>query len=202
MATAFREWAVAVELPRRLVHASGSALPGLFLLDVLTWSTVALLFALGAVGATGLEFVRLSVGLDWVVFDRLTREYEQADVAGYALYMLSAAGVALAFDPEIAVPAILMLTLADPISGIISAGGEFRRVKRPRSLAAMFCLCTAIAFPFASETPHVAVLGGLAGMTADGVKPELRGFVVDDNLTIAPVAAGVMWFGLQIGGIV
>ncbi|WP_436936357.1 dolichol kinase [Halovenus marina] len=200
MATAFREWAVAVELPRRLVHASGSALPGLYLLDVLTWSTVVLLFAVGAVGATALEFVRLSVGLDWVVFDRLTREYEQADVAGYALYMLSAAGVALAFAPQIAVPAILMLTLADPISGVISTGG-FRRVKRPRSLAAMFCLCTAIAFPFASEMPHVAVLGGIAGMSADGVKPELRGFVVDDNLTIAPVAAGVMWLGMQVSGI-
>jgi dolichol kinase len=193
----FREWAAAVELPRRLVHASGSALPGLYLLDVTSWTTVSILFALGAVGATGLEFVRLSVGFDWVVFDRLTREYEQTEVAGYALYMLSAAAVALVFEAPIAIPAILMLTLADPISGIVSTGG-FRRVKRPRSLAVMFCLCTAIAFPFVSETPHVAVFGGVAGMTADGVKPEVRGFVVDDNLTIAPVAASIMWLGLQV----
>ncbi len=40
----------------------------------------------GAVVVCVLEAVRLSTGLDWVVYDRLTREYEQDNVAGYALY--------------------------------------------------------------------------------------------------------------------
>lgn len=183
------------EVARRLVHASGSTLPALYLLDVATWYQVGLLLLLGAAVALALEVVRLWIGLDWWIYDHLTRSYEQENPAGYALYFVSSAPVALATAPRVGVPAVLMLTLADPISGLVGSN-ELRTVKRPAALALMFVVSTAIAAPFVP--PAVAVLGGGAATLADGVKPRVRGYVIDDNLTIPPVAAVTMAAGLAL----
>jgi len=184
------------ETPRRLVHASGSVLPTLYLLELATWAQVQALFVLGSLGAGILELLRLSVGLDWQIYDRLTRSYEQDNVAGYAYYMFSTTAVVLAFDPRIAIPAVLMLMIGDPISGI-AGSGEFRKVKRPAALATMFVICVALALPFLYPTPLAVALGGLAGTVADGIKPTVEGYVIDDNLTIPPAAAGAMWLGIE-----
>ena len=185
------------EIGRRLVHASGSVLPGLYLVGLVTWAQTQALFAVGAVVAVVLEALRHSGRIDWWIYRHLTREYEQETVAGYALYMLSSAAVVLVFDPTIAVPAVLMLMLGDPVSGVVSSG-EFRLVKRPRSLVTMFVASSIIALPFLADVPLAVVLGGLGGMVADGVKPVVRGHVVDDNLTIPPVAATLMYLGVEL----
>lgn len=196
-----RVWAVLQrgELARRLVHASGTGLPALYLLELAAWRTVAILFVVGAVIALGLEAFRLIVGLDWRIYDRLTREYEQENVAGYALYFLSSAPVALLFEPRIAAPAILMLTLGDPISGLLSSSGT-AGAKAGFVLLAMFGVCTLLAAPFV--TPIAAILGGMAATVADGIKPVIRGYVVDDNLTIPPAAALAMVGGLEVEAVV
>jgi dolichol kinase len=184
---------MADEVARRLVHASGAAIPGLWLADLLTWTEVRYVLVAGVVLAVLFEFLRLVVGVEWVVFEKLTREYERDNPAGYALYVFGGSVTGLVFRPEIAVPAMLMLTLADPVAGLLSAN-ELRTVKRGRVLAAMFALCAAIAAPFV--TPPTAVLGGVAAALADGVKPVIRGHVVDDNLTIPLVAATAMFVGV------
>lgn len=190
------------ELRRRLVHASGTAIPGSYLLDrtldvgIVTWNVVRVVVIVGVFLAITLEILRLYGGLEWSIFEQLTREYERDSVAGYALYILSAAVVILMFDPQIAIPSVFMLTLGDPISGML-AGSEFRTVKRPRVLAAMFGICFALAYPFVS--PVVAVAGAIGGTVADGVTPRIAGFVVDDNLTIPILAAGAMWLVFQLG---
>lgn len=181
---------------RRLVHASGSVLPGLYLLDVASWRQVTALFVLGMLVAGGLEALRLWVGLEWRIYEHLTREYEADSVAGYLLYMVSAAVVTVVFDAGIAVPSILMLTLADPIGGFFGTG-ELRPIKHPRALVPMFLLCTTIALPFVPLP--VAALGGLAGMLADGVKLSVGEYIVDDNLTIPPAAALALSIGLEAG---
>ena len=178
------------EVARRLVHASGTGLPALSLLGWATWGEVALLFAVGAAAALVLEAVRLFVGLDWVVFERLTREYEQDNLAGYALYFVSSAAVAAAFAPQVALPAILMLTIADPVSGLLGSG-ELRTAKQQWVLLATFGVATLLAVPFVSSL--VAIVGGVAATVADGVKPVVRGYVVDDNLTIPLVSATAMY---------
>lgn len=183
------------ELARRLVHASGAVVPALYLTDLLSWRAVQSLLVAGMVTAVVLESVRLFVGLDWFVFRKLTREYEQDGVAGYALYALSSGATALAFAPRFAVPAMLMLMLGDPVSGLV-AGEEFRTVKRPRVLAVMFGVSATIAAVFVPL--GAAVLGGLAAMVADGVKPMVRGHVVDDNLTIPVFAAVAMVVGVAV----
>jgi dolichol kinase len=182
------------ELERRLVHASGAAVPALWLAGV-DWALVRWLLPAGAVVALLMEAGRLSGRLDLAIYDRLTREYEQDALAGYALYMVSTGAVSLAVRPEVAVPAILMLALGDPVGGLLSSG-EFRRVKRPRALAAMFLVCLLIAVPF---VPALAAgLGAAGAALADGVKPVVAGYVIDDNLTIPPVAALGMLAGAAV----
>lgn len=188
---------MAFEPGRRLVHASGALVPAAYLLDehvlelgVVSWRVVQGVTVFGLLLVVVLEAARLSGALELFIYDHLTREYEQDTVAGYALYVLSATVVVLAFDPQIAVPAVFMLALGDPVSGTLSTG-ELRSVKRPRVLVGMFVVSLALALPFVPAV--AAVAGALGAMVADGVKPVVRGFVVDDNLTIPIFAAVPMW---------
>lgn len=192
------------EVARRVVHASGSLVPLAYLPGLLTWQQVQLFVAAGCALAVALEVIRLIVGLDWWIYDHLTREYEQDNLAGYALALISVTVVVFAVDPMVAIPAILMLTLGDPISGLLGAddsqfvGGEAFEVilKRPSVLVLMFVVCTLIALPFVP--PVAAVFGGVAAMLADGLKPVIFTYVIDDNLTIPLAAAGAISLGLVV----
>jgi dolichol kinase len=181
------------ELGRRLVHASGAGFPALYLLSVVDWTGLRLLLVAFAVVAAVLELLRLSVGLNWAVYDRLTREYERDNPAGYALYALSMAAVGLVFQPSVALPGMLMLALADPVSGTLGSAGV-REWKSPGVLAATFGVCFVLAAPFtvAARGPWVGALAGAVGAAgaavADGYKPRVAGYVLDDNATI-PVFA-------------
>ena len=188
---------MSLELGRRLVHASGATIPGAYLLDrhvletgLVTWRVVQAVAVAGLLATAVLEFLRLSGTLEHPIYDRLTREYEQDKVAGYALYVISGTAVVLMFEPQIAVPALFMLTLGDPVSGLLSTG-ELRTVKRPRVLAGMFLVSLALAYPFVGLV--AAVAGAVGAMLADGVKPTVGDYVIDDNLTIPIAAAIPMW---------
>ncbi|WP_265109496.1 dolichol kinase [Halosolutus halophilus] len=190
---------MADELKRRLVHASGSGLVALYLLANylglgLTWARFRILMVLLATGALVLEFIRLRIGLDWRLYEVLTREYEQNNPAGYALYMISMAVVVVLFQQDIALPAMLMLSLGDPISGAVS-DNSLQRIKPPKVLITMFLVSTVIAIPF---LPLVAALIAALGATlADGVTLEIRTYIVDDNLTIPIYAAVLAWFAIE-----
>lgn len=192
------ERALRGEIGRRLVHASGTAIPVSYLLGA-TWEQVATLYVICAAGVVVLDLVRLYAGLEWWLFEHLTREYEQDNFAGYVLYMLSSTAVWLTFDPQIAMPAILMLTLGDPISGAFGSG-ELRVIKRPRVLALMFLVCTIIAAPFHTSAPLVVIAGAVGGTVADGVKIIIRTYIIDDNLTIPVFAAVLMAVAAEFGG--
>ena len=184
------------EFKRRLVHASGTGLPLLYVLEFVTWRQFGLVMLACSAVAAILEFVRLVVGLDWAIYDELTRPYEQENLAGYGLYMFSITAVVLVFAPHIAVPAALMLTIGDPISGLLSQTRAAGEPKRPRTLAAMFAVCLAVSLPLLVPTAGVAVgvaaaiAASAAATVADGFTPVIRGYVVDDNASI-PVAAAV-----------
>ncbi|WP_415379556.1 dolichol kinase [Halosimplex sp. TS25] len=179
------------EIVRRLVHASGTAVPLSYLLVAeITWRHIQVLLVAGLMVAFVLEVIRLIVGLDWRIYEKLTREYEQDNLAGYFLAVFGMTVVALVFEPEIAVPALLMLTIADPVSGLLGSG-ELRTAKDVSVLLVTFAVATLLAVPFVP--PVAAVLGGVAATVADGIKPVIRGYVIDDNLTI-PVAGAVAMF--------
>ena len=185
------------ELKRRLVHVAGTGYPALFLLGLATYDQLRLLLVVSSVGALALEVVRLFVGLDWRIFDELTREYEQDNLAGYALYMFGMTAAALLFEPRVAIPAMLMLTIADPISGL--AGSGELGVKATHTLLLTFGVCVLIASLSGLPAPS-AILGALAATLADGAKPIIAGYVIDDNLTIPIGASVAIFFGLQFLG--
>lgn len=193
----------ASELGRRLVHVSGSIVPGLYLVELLTWPQVKLIAVVVTAVVITLEAIRLfgdldSRGyelLDRHIYSRLIREYERENPAGYALFAIGGTIAAVLFPPVVAVPAFLMLTIADPVSGLLS-DNEYGEPKRPLVLGVTFIICTVIALPFLSALPAIA--GAIVATAADGATPVVRGYVVDDNLGI-PVGAGVaMWTALQL----
>jgi dolichol kinase len=177
-----------MDYERRLVHFSGTVVPVAYLVGVLEWGQVRLLLVVAAVAAVALEVVRLYVGLDWAVFDRLTRHYEQENPAGYALAIVGAALVGVAFPPEIAVPSLLVLTISDPIAGVLGDVDNVDNRKAGWVMATTFLVCLAITaplLPLRAAVPVSAVV-----VVADAVKPRVFGFVIDDNFSI-PVGAGV-----------
>ncbi|TQQ83747.1 dolichol kinase [Halonotius terrestris] len=197
------------EYGRRAIHASGVGMPVIYLLEIVTWTELRY-FMLVVTGIVfTLEFLRLVVGLNHWLYDEITRPYEQHSVAGYALYMLSMTAVAVLFSPAVTIPAMLMLILGDPVSGILGDNAADEH-KRPAVVAATFGVCLLLAVPFtvAGSNPTVgvaaAVVGAGFGAIADGIKPVIGGVGVDDNLTIPPAAAvgivGTFWlFGVDVG---
>ena len=190
---------MADELKRRLVHASGAGLVALYLLAQslelpLTWERFRVLMVVLALGVIGLEFLRLRVGLEWWIYEKLTREYEREQFAGYGYYVVSMTIVVLVFQPEVALPAMLMLAIGDPVSGALS-DDTLRRIKRPQVLAATFGVMLVLALPFLP--PAAAIAAALGGTLADGVKVTYGEFVLDDNLTIPIYAAVFAWLALE-----
>ena len=178
------------ELGRRMVHAAGAAIPLGHVAGVPWWAVEVVLVAL-FVSVVVLEAIRLGTGLDWWVYRRLTRPYEQTSVAGYALYAVGMATVGLLFDPTVAVPAMLLLAIGDPVGGLL-AGETQRRVKRPIALGGTALVCFLLAVPFLP--PRVAAATAVTAALADGVFLQVRGYVIDDNLTI-PISAAVVATG-------
>jgi dolichol kinase len=184
------------EVQRRLVHSLGALVPLGWAVGVYDWRAVQGLWVFGLVVALALEAGRLLGGLESWVYDRLTREYEQENLAGYALYTVSMTAVALAVSvglgvtEGVAAASMLMLAIGDPVSGLLGSG-ELQSVKRTYVLLVMFGTCTLLAVPFVPSWVAAAA-GGAAATLADGVKPVVAGYVVDDNLTIPPAAATAM----------
>lgn len=183
------------ELHRRLVHVLGATPLAPFYLDVVTWDQLGYLYMAGSMLVVVLEVGRLAGWFDWWFYDRLIREYERDNLGAYALFMFSSTVVVLLFEPQVAVPAVLILSLADPVSGHLGSS-ELRQVKQSYVLVIMFAASTLIALLFVPPVP--AILGGAGAAVADGVKPVVRGYVVDDDLTIAPAAAVAMTVGLEL----
>jgi dolichol kinase len=201
-ATAWRE---RVEFERRLVHSGGTLYPVPYLLGWLTWTgTRYFLLAALAVVLT-LEFLRLVGGLDHALYRKLTREYESDAIAGYALYQVSMTGAVLLLEPTLAIPAMWMLSVGDPVSGAL-ADNDATEAKRPAAWIAMFLVCFGLAVPFTIPAfgPDVGVVVAMAGAApaavADGLPPMIRGVAVDDNLTIPPAAAGGMLLAISVLG--
>ena len=182
------------ELTRRFVHASGAMLPGLAVVGA-PWHVVqgVSLIILGAVLI--LEGLRLHANFNWWLFDRLTRPYEQDNLAGYALYSISMALVAFLFPPSIAIAAMLMLALADPVGGLL-AGSDPTPVKRWSALLGTFLVATVIALPLLPIP--AAVVAAVVVALADGVFLRIRGYVLDDNITIPLGAALSAWLVLSL----
>ena len=200
-----------LEVGRRLTHASGGLFVLVYVFGFVPWGVLGAVFVFGAVVAGFLEFLRLftnvanRVPLLRFVYGRLTRPYEDDSPAGYFYYALSISVAWLAFPDFAAVPGMLMLAFGDPFSGVLTEASS-SETKEAWVLVAMFGFCfLVIALPYIYTTtprPFVEVValsaGGAVGATvADGANVEVRGFFLDDNLTI-PIMCGLVITGVAV----
>lgn len=184
------------EFGRHGVHALGSLVPLAWLLGFAPWAWVEYFLVCGFALGVALEYLRLSGRAQWRIYDELTREYEQENPAGYFLYTVGFTVTGLVCPPLVAAPAMLMLALADPISGEVYAGGVGRKPLPVMALTFVVCLAIAV---LCGVPTLAAGVGALLATLADGVTPVIRGYVVDDNLTIPLVAGFGMWAALAAG---
>lgn len=140
-----------------------------------------------------------------MVYDELTRKYEQDNVAGCVLCVYSQTVVTLVLDPRVAIPGTLTLTIGDPMSDLMGSTpvGE---LKLARMLAVIFAVCFALVaslvIPVSGDVAGgLTAAAGAAGVTlADGTKPITAGYVIDDNPSIPSAActaiAATLWLSI------
>lgn len=176
------------EAGRRLVHLSGVVVPLAYIFEILAWQTIQVILLVGTAAVLVVEFLRLRGVIQWKIYDLLIREYEEDDVGAYVLFAVGMTLVALFAPIRAAIPAMLLLTIVDPIGGMLSSRTELGS-KQPGVLIAVFTFATAIAMLV--DVPFIpALAGGLATALADGMKPIVAGYVLDDDFTI-PVASAI-----------
>jgi dolichol kinase len=199
-----------MEVKRKGIHLSGLSVPAAILL--FGKAATAGLVAFALVAALFLERGRLSGNI------RLpsVRDHEADRVAGYVYYIFGALLAILLFPPQIAIAAMLMLSLGDAASGIIGSvvRGSAVRTRimegqgwRPKPLpvvAGTFAVCL-LAGLFAqliegSFFPEPGILsfqvyvaGAAAATFADAVPLSFQKRVIDDNLSI-PLLSGSAMF--------
>ena len=71
-----------------------------------------------------------------------------------------------------------------------------RTAKDVTVLLTTFAVATLLAVPFVPAT--AAVCGGVAATVADGIKPVVRGYVIDDNLSIPVASAVAMYLAVDL----
>ncbi|ACM55897.1 hypothetical protein [Halorubrum lacusprofundi] len=200
------EWRAEVEFERRLVHSGGTLYPVPYLLGWFTWTETRYFLVAALAVVLTLEFLRLVVGFDHALYQKLIREYETDSIAGYALYQVSMTGVVLLLNPTLAIPAMWMLSLGDPVSGALG-DNDATEAKRPAAWIAMFLVSLSLALLFTVPAfgtgvgIAVALAGAVLAAIADGLPPIIRGVAVDDNLTIPPAAAGGMLLAVTVLGV-
>lgn len=183
------------EAGRRLVHAIGVVVPLAYLLHLFTWPQIQLILVVGTVGVLVLEALRLRGLIGWAIYDHLIREYERDGVGAYVLYAIGMTLVAFIVPPRAAVPAMLLLTLVDPVSGVLSSRQEVG-MKQGYVLVATFGLSVVLA-TLVDVPLWPAIAGGIATAAADGLKPTVAGYVLDDDFTI-PVASALAIEGVWL----
>ncbi len=182
------------EIVRKSIHLSGLLI--LIIYHFTDRSTVVFWLSLIVVAMFLTEWMRLKGYIRYPGF--LLRPFEEHKVAGYIYSTTSALFVIALFPKNVAMAAISMAIIGDLSSGIAGAimgdRANVRQMKLPHKpvliLIIMFLMSFISAFLIVDLTgvdqlPIIALVAGAAGATiADGVPWEIRGRVLDDNLTI------------------
>jgi dolichol kinase len=190
------------ELLRKSIHLAGMLIPVIYYFTdrftVLFWLSPLVIVALQ------LEWMRLHGSFRYPAV--LLRPSEEHRVAGY-VYSITAAFIVIALFPKtIAITALTMAVLGDFSSGIAGAmwgkKADVRQMRLPIKPVPILLVMLLVSFStgyLAAHAPGLAplpaysvALGALGATLADGVPWQIRGHVLDDNLTIPLVSAVLM----------
>lgn len=181
--------------PRRLFHlVAGSCLPlGILFLPV---DTVEWLLIAGSLSAVAAEVLRGLVGSvnDWMVRNLpFFKAAETRQVTGATYMWLAATFLVFVFEKEVAVLALLFLSVGDPFAALI--GVRDHRARRfGKSLAgtASFAVAALGAGLLATLHPGVPLVWWIAPGAIVAALVELAPLPLDDNLTVPLAAAATM----------
>ncbi len=207
---------LAKEVSRKSIHMAGFLIPVAYYFFI---PRVPLLLVLGAGVAVAafLELIRTSGN---PIFPKiLLRTHEEKGVlGGYFFAIVSSFLAVLLFEKNVAIAALLFLSLGDGITGLAGAlltmvagrkeadkrdyeekrslPGEITyAVSHPKSfllMAVMFVVCGLCGMAlYPSLTAAAIVAGALGAVAGDAFPWRFFGFVVDDNLSI-PLLSGVL----------
>ena len=181
--------------PRRVFHLlAGSTLPlGILFLprELAEWLLIA-----GSLGAVALEVLRGLVGgvNDWMVRTLpFFKAAERTRVTGATFMWLAATFIVFVFEKEVAVLAMIFLSVGDPFAALI--GVRDHRTRRfGKSLAgtAAFAVAALVAGLLATLHPDVPLAWWLAPGAIVAALAELAPVPLDDNVTVPIAAAAVM----------
>ncbi|HDS44500.1 MAG TPA: hypothetical protein ENN68_00085 [Methanomicrobia archaeon] len=183
------------EVRRKALHLCGILIPVLYLLFPKDWIILGFLIGFCII-----------VLIEWLRFrGRITlpalREREHQCIPAYVFFVTGAFLSILIFEKTIAITAILMLALGDTASALtgvlIDAEPRWheRRRKRLEVMLVMFVTCFIIGWLMLCSIP-LAALGALGATVADGLPLSIRGYHLDDNLTIPLFAGALMSVGV------
>ena len=178
---------------RRLFHAGNALvvafLPPLF--GVGRWATVGLLGAL-FVGLVSFDLARLRSpelnALFFRLFPSLASDRERTNIASSSWYALGLILVLALFPRAIAVPAILVLGLADPAASTIGRLWGRRRIGKGTWLGTTVFVVVAAAVMSTAVGPARALAAALVVAAI-----EILPWRLDDNLTVPLAAAAALW---------
>ncbi len=178
---------------RRLFHA-GNGLVVAFSPPVFGLEKRGLLLILGSllVALLGFDFARLRVPrintLFFELFPSLVSPREAKRVASSTWYVCGVILTYALFPAHIAVPAIVVLALADPMASIVGRLWGVRRVGNGTALGSLAFFSVAFLVLSAFFGPASAVVPALV---ATGV--EVVPWRLDDNLTVVVGGATALW---------
>ncbi len=190
------------ELLRKSIHLAGMLILVIYYFTdrftVLFWLSPLVIVALQ------LEWMRLHGSFRYPAV--LLRPSEEHKVAGH-VYSITAAIIVIALFPKtIAITALTMAVLGDFSSGIAGAmwgkKADVRQMRLPIKPVPIMLVMLLVSFftgYLAAHAPGLAplpvysvALGALGATLADGVPWQIRGRILDDNLTIPLVSALLM----------
>ena len=190
------------EIVRKSIHLSGLLI--LFIYSFTERSIVVFWLSLIVLAIFLAEWMRLKGYIRYPGF--LLRPFEEHKVAGYIYSTTSALFVIVLFPKNVAMAAITMAIIGDLSSGIAGAiignKANVRQMKLPHKpvsiLIITFLMSLIPAYLVVDLTgvdrlPIIALVAGAVGATiADGVPWQIRGRVLDDNLTIPFTSAALI----------
>ena len=186
--------------PRRLFHLLlGSTLPiGILLLpiDLSEWLLIAA--SMAAVLAEVLRGLLQSVN-DWMV-RRLPffKASERWQITGATYMWLSATFLVFVFDKDIAVLALLFLSVGDPVAALIGVRDHRARLFGKSLVgSAAFASAASVAGVLVASHPDVMLVWWILPGAIVAALAELLPLKVDDNVTV-PIAAAIAMVVLRM----
>lgn len=183
------------QLGRRLFHAGA----GLLLAGVLHWHVAEAdrLLAAAVLGVLAVllllaDLARLRIPLlnraFFVIFRPLASPREAANLASSTWYAVGCALTVALFPLAMAVPAILVLALADPVASYLGRRWGRRPLGKGSVEGSALFLLVAVVLLLAFVPPMSAVVAALVGTWV-----ERTPWSVDDNLSVPLAIGGVLW---------